>query len=53
MEKEINPTASIINSDIGIIKAYRNVVIKDSEIKDYCSIGDDTTIERCQLEKTL
>lgn len=53
MEKEINPTASIINSDIGIIKAYRNVVIKDSEIKDYCSIGDDTTIERCQLEKNV
>lgn len=45
----VHDTSIIKNSNYGAIKAFRNVVITDSNLGEGCSIGDDTTIERCVL----
>lgn len=46
----IHETAKVKGTKIGNIKVFRNAVVNNSIIGDGCSIGDDTTIERCTLE---
>lgn len=50
----IHDTAVIRNTEIrGGVKLFRNVVVADSILEDGCSIGDDTTIERCNLNRNV
>lgn len=55
MHKEsfVDGTAKISNSHVGIIKAYRNVVVNDSFLADNISIGDDTVIERTMVDNNV
>ena len=50
MESYLHKSVILRNSDYGVIKAFRNVNIIDSTIGDFCSIGDDTTLVRVNLE---
>ena len=45
----IHETAGIVNSTLGDVKLFRNVMVNNSQIGDACSIGDDSTIERCEI----
>ena len=45
----IHETAGIVNSTLGDVKLFRNVIVNNSQIGDACSIGDDSTIERCEI----
>lgn len=49
----IHETANISNSQYGRIKLFRNVFVIDSKFGDDVSIGDDTTIERCEFENNI
>ena len=49
----IHETAIIQDSQLSEVKIFRNGVITASILKDGCSIGDDTTIERCTLENNV
>ena len=49
----IHETAKIINTKFLDIKAFRNVYIIDSVLGEQVSIGDDTTIERCKIDKNV
>lgn len=49
----IHDTAQVSNSQLGLVKIFRNVSITDCVIADGCSVGDDTTIERCSLENNV
>ena len=51
--KYIHESAVVNESEIGDVKLFKNVVVNNSKIADGCSIGDDTTIERCILEKNV
>ena len=53
MSDFLHETAIIKNSELGNVKVFRNVCINDSKLADDCSIGDDTTIERCIFEKNV
>ena len=53
MTKFIHDTAIINESEIGDVKLFRNTVINNSKIADGCSVGDDTTIERCVFETNV
>lgn len=53
MTKFIHDTAIINESVIGDVKLFRNTVINNSKIADGCSVGDDTTIERCVFETNV
>lgn len=37
----------------GDIKLFRNVVVSNSKFGNGCSVGDDTTVERCTLESNV
>lgn len=52
-DRIIHETAVIKESDIGNVKIYRNSMIVKSSLEDGCSIGDDTTVERCKLENNV
>lgn len=52
-ESFVHDTAIIASSQIGSVKIYRNAVVNNSTIGDCCSIGDDTTIERCRFENNV
>lgn len=49
----IHDTAVIEDSETGAIKVFRNAVIRNSHLGNGCSIGDDTTIERCHFENNV
>ena len=49
----IHETAKIIDSKYDDVNLYRNVFVKSSELKNNVSIGDDTTIERCIINKNV
>lgn len=49
----IHETAIVKNSDLGSVKIYRNAVINNCVFADGCSVGDDTTIERCKFENNV
>lgn len=49
----IHETATIKDSKFGSIKAFRNAVITNSELADGCSVGDDSTVERCVFQKNV
>ena len=49
MNSYTHETARVHNSEIKNAKIYRNVVIRDCKMGLECSIGDDTTVERCIL----
>lgn len=49
----IHETAKILNSQYGRIKLFRNVSVINSKFGDDVSIGDDTTIERCEFENNI
>lgn len=51
--KFCHPSARIINSTLRNSAVYRNAVVKDSNLGDGCSIGDDTTIMRCHFENNV
>lgn len=54
MEKSfIHETAEIKESQIGSVKVFRNAVINNTFMENGCSIGDDTTIERCKFESNV
>lgn len=46
-------TAVVKDSELGHVKLYRNVIINNSVLADGCSVGDDTTIERCKFENNV
>lgn len=50
MNTYIHETAVVKESSVGAVKLFRNAVVKNSVLPDGCSIGDDTTIERCVFE---
>lgn len=52
-ETIIHDTAIIKNTKYSSIKIFRNAVVIDSIMEDGCSIGDDTTIERCTFERNV
>lgn len=52
-ESFIHNTAMVNSSQTGSIKVFRNAVVNNSVIGDGCSIGDDTTVERCILENNV
>lgn len=49
----IHETAVVKESKLGDIKMFRNAVVSNSEFGDGCSVGDDTTIERCKFENNV
>ena len=49
-ESFIHETARVKNSSFDGLKAFRNAAISDSVFGAGCSVGDDTTIERCRFE---
>ncbi len=49
----IHDTAVIRHSRFGTVKLFRNVSVTDCTIGDGCSIGDETTVERCILENNV
>lgn len=49
----IDHTATVTNSTIEEIRLYRNSVVSNSTLGNYCSIGDDSTIERCTFEDNV
>ena len=49
----IHETASIKNSEMELVKIFRNAMVTDSKLAEGCSIGDDTTIERCTFERNV
>lgn len=51
--KHIHKSAIIRESEIGNVKLFKNVVINNSKIADGCSVGDDTTIERCVIANNV
>lgn len=52
-EKNLDNNAIVTESEIGNVKIFRNAYICKSKLADGCSIGDDTTIERCELENNV
>ena len=52
-ETFIHETAKIKNTSYNKVKVYRNALISDSVIADGCSIGDDTTVERCLFQNNV
>lgn len=53
MSSFIHETAIIKDSDLGEVKLFRNAVVQQTKMDDGCSIGDDTTIERCVFESNV
>lgn len=49
----IHESASVVNCDMGAVKIFRNAAVKDSILPDGCSIGDDSTVERCKFENNV
>ena len=49
----IHESASVVNCDMGAVKIVRNAAVKDSILPDGCSIGDDSTVERCKFENNV
>ena len=49
----IDPTAQVVNSELGIVKLFRNSVVIGSKLADGCTIGNDTNVERCQFENNV
>lgn len=49
----IHETAIVKESKVGKIKLFRNAVVSESELMDGCSIGDDSTVERCIFENNV
>lgn len=49
----VHESASIINSDLTNCKIFRNAVIRDCIFKDGCSVGDDSTVERCDFSNNV
>lgn len=49
----ISESAKIERSTLGEVKIFRNVSVMDSVLCDGVSIGDDTTVERCRLERNV
>lgn len=45
----IHESARIQKSEYGIIKAFRNVCVVDSVLRDNVIIGDESVIERCRV----
>ena len=52
-ESFIHDTARIRNTQYGSVKIFRNAYVADSIFGTDCSIGDDTTIERCEFERNV
>lgn len=53
MDSEINESAIILNSEYHNLKAFRNVMVVDSVFGNGCSIGDDSSVERCVFENNV
>lgn len=49
----IHETATVRDSDLGEVKLFRNAVVSASTMADGCSVGDDTTVERCVFESNV
>lgn len=49
----IHESAKIVDSSVEDIKVYRDVIIKNCNIGSGCSVGDDSTIERCEFENNV
>ena len=49
----VHESAQIKETEYGDIRAFRNVVINNCVLLDGCSIGDDTTLERCFFENNV
>lgn len=49
----IHESAAVVNCDMGAVKIFRNAAVKDSILPDGCSIGDDSTVERCKFENNV
>ena len=45
----IHETALVRDSDMGPVKIFRNAVVEKTVLGAGCSVGDDTTVERCRL----
>ena len=53
MSSLIHDSAVIKDSTLGEVKLFRNAVVTGSVLGDGCSVGDDTTIERCVIENNV
>ena len=53
MSSIVNDSAKIVRSKYKNLKAFRNVMVVDSVLGDNCSIGDDTSVERCVFENNV
>lgn len=53
MSSIVNDSAKIVRSKYKYLKAFRNVMVVDSVLGDNCSIGDDTSVERCVFENNV
>lgn len=49
----IHSTAVLKESETGTIKLFRNAFVSQSTMGDECSVGDDSTIERCTFENNI
>ena len=46
----IHETARISESQLNNAKIFRNVLVDHSIFGNGCSVGDDSTVERCRFE---
>lgn len=53
METFIHETSVVKESKLGSIKLFRNAAVINSVMGDGCSVGDDSTVERCSFEKNV
>lgn len=49
----IHDTAQVKDSELGEVKLYRNSVVIGSTLRDGCTVGDDTNVERCDFENNV
>ena len=53
LESCIHVSAQVKNSQLGIVKIFRNACVSDCVMADGCSVGDDTTVERSKFENNV
>ena len=49
----IDPTAQVRDSELGVVKLFRNSVVIGSKLADGCTVGNDSNVERCQFENNV
>lgn len=49
----IDASAQIKDSELGVVKLYRNSVVIGSKLGDGCTVGNDSNVERCQFENNV